>query len=111
LRWYNLFMKKLYTFNFWELPLAGMFKELLASEGIGCIVRNEQLSAVMGEIPFLDCSPELWVIDEETYPRARLLLKAWLEKSPHSEAWTCRQCGEKIEGQFSVCWGCGALRE
>lgn len=91
--------------------MAGMFKELLASEGIQCLIRNEQLSTAMGEIPFVECFPELWVLDEETYPRARLLLDAWLKTPPAAEAWDCPGCGEKIDGQFTVCWSCGALRD
>jgi hypothetical protein len=27
-----------------------------------------------------------------------------------AEPWTCPQCGERIEGQFGVCWQCGAER-
>jgi len=91
--------------------MAGMFKELLASEGIQCLIRNEQLSTAMGEIPFVECFPELWVLDEETYPRARMLLDAWLKTAPVAESWVCPGCGEKIDGQFTVCWSCGALRD
>jgi hypothetical protein len=24
--------------------------------------------------------------------------------------WQCPDCGEALEGQFSACWHCGALR-
>ena len=104
-------MKKLHTFNFWEQPMAGMFKELLTSEGIACMVRNEQLSTAMGEIPFVECFPEIWVIDDEVYPRARMLLDAWLKKSPENSPWCCPQCDEIIDGEFSACWFCGTLRD
>ena len=26
------------------------------------------------------------------------------------ERWVCVQCGERLEGQFTACWQCGALR-
>ena len=105
-------MKKLRTFALWERPLAGMFKELLRNEGIACLLRNEQLSAAIGEIPFTECYPELWVIDDEIYPRARLLLENWLaEQEPAAANWTCPTCGESAEGQFNACWACGYLRE
>ena len=88
-----------------------MFKELLASEGIVCLVRNEQLASAIGEIPFVECFPELWVVDEEAYPRAKLLLDAWMRQSPTTPAWTCPGCGEEIDGQFAICWCCGQPRD
>lgn len=101
-------MKKLHTFYVWEGPQAGMFKDMLAEEGVACLVKNDRLSAGIGEIPFIECFPELWVIDDEVYPRARLLLDAWLAQAEDSEAepWTCSNCGEPSAPQCSVCWNC-----
>ena len=62
-------MKKLYAFGLGERPLALLLKELLEGEGIACLLRNEELFAALGEIPFLECLPELWVVDDEVYPR------------------------------------------
>ena len=87
-----------------------MYKELLAGEGIDCLVRNDRLTAALGEIPFVECFPELWVVDEEVYPRAKKLLDAWLSRGHSCETWHCPGCGEQIEGQFSVCWACGSDR-
>ncbi len=100
-------MKKLHTFNPWQRPQAGMFRELLAGEGISCLVRNEQIVGAMGEIPFLECYPELWVVDDDVLPRARMLLEKWLKEDPSAEPWTCPACGEVLEGQFGACWKCG----
>ena len=36
-------------------------RNLLESEGIACLVRNDRLAGVIGEIPFVECWPELWV--------------------------------------------------
>lgn len=104
-------MKKIYTFSIWERPQAWMLKEILAKEGIDCVLRNEQLAAAMGEIPFVECYPELWVIDDEVYPRARLLVEGWLKTSTEAgEPWTCPGCGERLEGHFGACWACGRER-
>ena len=100
-------MKKLHTFGLWDRPLAGLLRERLAQEGIACLVRNDDLISVMGEIPLAECYPELWVIDDETWPRARLLLTAWLEEAAQLPPWTCHGCGEVLEGQFNSCWKCG----
>lgn len=103
-------MKKLHGFGFLERPLAGLLAERLRGEGIACILRNDQLSSAIGEIPFIECAPELWVIDDETWPRARLLLDHWLQQD-QGDDWTCPRCAEQIEGQFDSCWACGAARD
>lgn len=99
-------MRRLYTFPLSERPLAALFRQMLEKEGVACLVRNEQLAAAMGEIPLIECFPELWVIDDEVYPRAHLLLKGWLENDAGGP-WTCGGCGESHEGQFGACWRCG----
>lgn len=104
-------MKKLYTFNLSERALAGLFKDLLQSEGVDCLVRNEQLFAALGEIPFTECFPELWVVDPEVYPRAKSLLHQWMKNdSENRPVWSCSECGEQLEGQFNSCWKCGRVR-
>lgn len=72
-------MKKLHVFSPWQRPQAFLFRELLEKEGIACQLRNAQLASALGEIPFTECYPELWVLDDEVYPRARLLLDGWLK--------------------------------
>lgn len=105
-------MKKLHAFGLGERPLALLLKELLEGEGIACLLRNEELFAAMGEIPFIECLPELWVVDDEVYPRARVLLEGWLQADEHkAESWVCPGCGERLEGQFGACWKCGRARE
>lgn len=103
-------MKKLHTFSWFERPFALLLKERLETEGISCVVRNDQLSGAIGEIPFLECSPELWVIDTEMWPRARKLLDLWLKVEDTAEEWICLVCGEQSEGQFDRCWSCGVER-
>ena len=73
-------MKKLHTFSLADRAEAGLLKELLEKEGVACLIRNEQLFAALGEIPFLECSPELWVVDDEVWPRAKSLLDNWFKK-------------------------------
>ena len=38
-------------------------KNLLDSVGIRCYVRNEMLASAIGQLPFGDCQPELWLAD------------------------------------------------
>jgi len=90
-----------------------MYQERLAREGIKCLVKNDRLSAAIGEIPFVECFPELWLIDNEVYPRARLLLDAWMAKTldNEDEVWTCVHCQERVTQQFEVCWNCSRPRD
>jgi Putative prokaryotic signal transducing protein len=104
-------MLKLIAFSPYERPLAGLLKERLEMEGIACLLRNEELFAAMGEIPFWELRPELWIIDEDVLPRARLLLQGWLYTPDQAPPWTCPECGETLEGQFGACWKCGRRRE
>jgi hypothetical protein len=85
-------------------------KNLLEAEGIRCHIKNELLSRLAGEIPFTECAPELWLLNERDLERARQVVadlgRGALAKPP----WQCPDCGEALEGQFSACWHCGALR-
>src|SRR5512145_3206486 len=101
-------MKKLRTFGPFERAQAWLLRQMLEREGIACLLRNEELFAAMGEIPFIECLPELWVVDDEVYPRARMLVDGWLQTDEHkTEPWVCPGCGERLEGQFGACWKCG----
>ncbi len=104
-------MKKLHVFSYRDRAQAGLIHEILSNEGIHCLLRNDQLSSALGEIPFVECYPELWVVDDEVFPRARTLLDGWLEKADSGGSpWTCQRCGETCDEQFGACWSCGTLR-
>jgi len=100
-------MKKLHTFGLHEGPLAALLRERLEQEGVACLLRNQQLFSALGEIPFTECFPELWVVDAETWPRARALLDQWLVETPADEGWTCPACHESIDPPLMACWRCG----
>lgn len=105
-------MKKLHTFGLWERPQAVLLKEIFTEEGVECLVRNADLSVAVGEIPMTECFPELWVIDDEMFPRARVLMDGWLNNdSAGNGPWTCQKCGEILDGNFGACWSCGLIRD
>lgn len=83
-------------------------RNLLESAGIDCVVRNDRLGGVVGEIPFVECWPELWVCRPGDALRARGMIDAALRPAADAEAWQCPGCGERIESQFSQCWRCAA---
>jgi hypothetical protein len=82
-------------------------RNVLETAGIPCIVRNERLAGAMGEIPFVECWPELWVREPGQALRARGLIDEALQPAVAAAPWSCPGCGEKIEPQFAVCWHCG----
>lgn len=97
-------MKKLTSHE--SLVTINHWKNILESEGIACELRNEHLGSVMGEVPFVEVWPQLWVVNDLEFDRAKQLLSAdAMEESP-SDPWTCKQCGEQNEGQFAACWNC-----
>ena len=82
------------------------YRNLLESEGIRAEIRNEILDSVAGRVPFQETWPELWVVNDLDYDRAKQLIKGVPEESP-SHSWRCPTCQEENEGQFAVCWQCG----
>ncbi|HLT90599.1 MAG TPA: DUF2007 domain-containing protein [Woeseiaceae bacterium] len=101
-------MKKLTTAD--SLVTISHYRNLLASEGIPTVIRNEYLGSVVGEIPYFEAWPELWVRNDLDYDRARELIDAEkiAQESPQAP-WTCRHCGADNEGQFAACWQCGRV--
>lgn len=85
-------------------------KNLLEAEGIHCMIRNELLSRLAGGIPFTECAPELWLLDARDLDRAKRIVADFDRAAIVHPPWQCPQCGEALEGQFSVCWRCGSTR-
>lgn len=84
-------------------------RNLLECAGIPCEVRNDRLSGALGEIPFVECWPELWLLDARDALRAKALMEAEQSRpTARSANWVCTRCGETIEGQFAECWRCAA---
>ena len=83
------------------------YKNLLESEGIPSCIKNEHLGSIIGEMPFVEVWPQLWVINDLDFDRAKQLLDAAISDESPQASWQCRQCGEENEGQFSACWNCG----
>jgi Putative prokaryotic signal transducing protein len=91
-----------------SLAEIGHFRNVLEQNGIACVIRNEQLSGALGEVPFLECLPELWVIADTDRSRAEQLLSDLRQPADvGGEPWRCAACGESNESQFAVCWSCG----
>ena len=85
-------------------------KNLLESAGIACRLRNEGLSTLAGEIPFTECSVELYLLSDGDGPVAQAILRAWRAGPGTGPAWTCPVCREALDHAFTACWNCGTER-
>jgi putative signal transducing protein len=91
--------------------MIGHLKNVLATFGIRCIARKIDLSTAAGELPPIECWPELWVIDDDKAAKAKSILRKVLAPLESvKKPWVCLGCGETLEGQFSECWNCGRDR-
>ena len=102
-------MRKIYE-NF-DYAKVGHYESILNAEGIPTHVKNLGASIGLGEIPFTQIYPELWVVNDSDYDRAIELLKPIHElQTQEFKDWKCTECGAEVEGNFGECWNCGTLR-
>jgi hypothetical protein len=102
-------MKRLHSAK--DPLMIGHLKNVLDTFGIRCVARNSDLISAAGELPPVECWPELWVVDDDKFGRARSILRKTLAPLQSvKKPWHCVGCGETIEGQFSECWNCGRDR-
>ena len=85
---------------------AAMARNLLTAAGIESELRNQYLAGALGDLPMLETWPQLWV--EDSFESAALRALERAAAAPVGVPWTCSQCGEQLEPQFTTCWRCGA---
>ena len=101
-------MKKVYSAE--NSMTVGLIRGMLEQEGIQCLVKNQNLAGAMGEIPPLECWPEIWITRDHDIGRALTIVETALAPSSDNIVpWECL-CGETIEGQFTACWKCNRDR-
>ncbi len=81
-------------------------RNLLITAGIDCEIHNQYLAGAMGELPLTETWPQLMVDDADEARSLRVLERALAPAA--SAPWVCEACGERLEGQFTSCWRCGA---
>ena len=94
---------KLYTAA--DIIEAQLLQKLLASEGITTTLKNENLQSGVGELPFVEMWPEIWVLHLRDLERARQLLNEFVNRKTASD-WVCTICNEHNPGSFDICWAC-----
>ena len=102
---------------------ANFVRGLLEQQGIEAIVQGGTLEAAWSTLPLsAESLPSVYVKTDEDVARAAPIVEEYrrVDRANSGEpndadraaqpAWTCLQCGEKLEGQFTQCWKCGTNR-
>jgi len=98
-------MKRVFSAE--TLPVVAHIKNLLEAEGIECVLKNENIGSVMGEVPFFEIWPEVWVRDDLDVERANAVIERHHnEAAVEGPRWACRHCGADNDPQFGACWQC-----
>ena len=98
-------MIKVYE-NF-DFSRVGQVQSVLESHGIKTFIKNQFGSSVMGEVPFVEVVPQLYVLEDKDLERALQLIEQEAPKSEAAEDWVCPDCGAEVDGHFARCWRCG----
>ena len=97
-------MKKIYVAQ--NLPDAHIVLNLLAQEGIDAHVFNANAQSGMGELPFTETYPQVWVMDDEQMSRAKNIVREYKLTPVNHAVVACGECGEENPANFGVCWKC-----
>lgn len=90
--------------------LVSHFKNILEGHGIECWIINEFLAGAAGQLPPIECWPQLCVDDDKFSEASRVIEEVFSSETDATKAWKCESCNEEIEGQFTECWNCGKSR-
>ena len=96
------------VFENFDFSRVGQMQSLLESHGIRTFIKNQYGSSVMGEVPFVEVVPQLFILEQGDLARAKELLLLDLPVKAPEEDWVCSECGVDVEGEFHKCWKCGS---
>jgi len=97
--------RKLKLFTAGDIIEARLFQAFLRSQGIDAVIKNESLQTGLGELPFVELWPEVWLIRVRDRDKARQLLAGFISGETIGE-WSCPICGERNPDTFELCWVC-----
>lgn len=100
-------MKRVYTAG--DLIDAQLLADSLAQERIGTHLFNASSVGAMGDIPFANTWPEVWIVDDRDSERAQALVQAHASRRVSGGNVRCNGCGEESPSNFDSCWSCGEL--
>lgn len=99
-------MKRVYSAS--DLVDARLLADSLADARISVHLLNAHAIGAMGDLPFGETWPEVWVADERDLANARVIVAAHAARRSASGSVRCAACGEDSPSNFGCCWNCGA---
>lgn len=96
-------MKMVYTNE--NQFLVNNIKNLIEAQGIKVFIKNEFSQGAVGELSALDAWPEVWIYNDTDFDIADKIVKSSQNHTSSSE-WTCKNCNEKNDTSFEICWNC-----
>ena len=87
-------------------------RSVLENAGIQCHVAHRDLRSLAGAIPFSECWPEVWVVDDSQASAAERSIAELTAPHPSVQGlWRCENCGEALGSRFTSCWKCAGADE
>jgi len=87
---------------------AQLVSDTLSDLGIPNRILNVHAAGALGDLPFLQAQPEVWIEDDAQTERAREAL-LHMQAVSISDGAPCPRCGEINPGNFLSCWNCGGM--
>jgi hypothetical protein len=81
--------------------------EVLKSKGIPAFALKDVLQGALGEIPFIETWPEVWLEQDSQYEIAKKVVDDW-QSTKTLGSIVCDACEEHSPSEFELCWNCGA---
>ncbi len=63
------------VFEDFDIALVGHYQSVLEGSGIETFMKNQFGTGGLGELPFVEVVPQLWVLNEAEAPRAIAMIK------------------------------------
>jgi len=90
-----------------NLPQAHLLAGLLRHAGIAVRIFNENAQGGMGDLPFGETYPEIWIENVADRFRARTVIADFEATPLAKDNVFCRACNEENPANFELCWKCG----
>ncbi len=91
-----------------NIQQANLILHHLEQHGLKAIILNQYTQGALGELPFTQSYPEIWV-EEIIKDKAEQLIKAFEQLPINDNTVVCGNCNELNPENFETCWSCGVI--
>ncbi len=85
-----------------------MLRDRLTAQGIYAMVFNEHGAGAVGELPYTESWPQVWIYQDLHFMRAREVVLAYEQQQQPGVPRQCGECSEENPSGFDLCWQCGS---